>query len=582
MLKLESLCRCLLFSDQDEFSEVTRNIGVSNAAGVFLDSAQKAFNASNPFEEPTILSVRFLILQFWAISIVRGLGPGMGLMAQAIHQMFALELDQEPPESMPAAERTDRIRLFHCMAVIDWFTAGSAKRTYTIREEPNKHPYLFGPKRLRDRFNSSDEIIQSHQWLKLDLARLNRRAVERSAMTETDAYNATIDIQQELDDFYVNLPSRYNIDLITELKEVNATYIERLGIPLSLSTQLISLHKRYYIQGWLDPAYRASRDICFASARRVCSIFRKALSPYLPIQDVMKMDISQAQACLEKRQNVISRLWFLSHSSVGACLLLQHHYALMEAYPSVAGPNTEQVRAEIDEDIRISKRLLLVLSPYSKIAKSGLAQLTKPETVKQAQEEVVLVSQKGGGISNQNEEMDEATRQRRAKLAMDLQSITDIDTFGPSKSKKTQDNGHDQVRSGFNGGQQYSNQSSSIPTSQSLGDLGMTSENLRDEVAEMQALLQSTFSTDLYTGLPLAPEISFQRQTDRTNVGGNISGDVYGPSTPYTASFFANFGTNMNGPNYTTGSSNGPQSLPLNNLPQPVQPVKDSNSASWY
>lgn len=585
---LLSICGlCLLFGGQD-FGEVTRHKGVPSAYGIFLDSAQRAFNASNPFEEPTLMSVRFLILQFWAISVIRGLGPGMGLLAQAIHQMYALELDQEPSENMSMMERTDRIRLFHCLAVIDWFSAGSAKRSYTIREEPNRHPFLFGSKTLRERLEANDPIINHHQWIKLELARLNRRAVERFAMSETDAYNATIDIQQELDALYTNLPSHYDLDLTTEIKNVDAAFLERLGLPLSISTQLISLHKRYYIQGWLDPAYRTSRDICFASARRVCSIFRKVFSPYLPMDKLMTTDIGELQASLENRQNIISRLWYVSHHSVGACLLLQHHYALMEVYPTVAGPNTEQVRAEIDEDIRINKRLLLALSVHSKIAKSGLALLTKPETTKQVQEEADHMTRKGARSSLGSAE-DEETRKRRAKLAMDLQSITDIDTFGPAAKNQRQGNVYEPrsaSQSDFKGGYlALSGPTSSMQANNNnpLGTINATTTTIsRDEMAEMEALLQSTFSTDLYTGLPLAPETSFQRQADRSGQEGSqpyLSSEVFGGSPAYTAAFLANLDSGMN----QSGFNAHQHSSMSNHLNQPVHvAAKQPGSNSWF
>jgi hypothetical protein len=566
---LLSICGlCLLFSDQD-YGEVTKNAGVSSAYGVFLDNAQRAFNASNPYEEPTLMSVRFLILQFWAISVIRGLSAGMGMLALGIHQMYAMELDQEPPESMPAAERADRIRLFHSMALIDWFTAGSAKRSYTIREEPNRHPYLFGSKRFRDRIEGKDSIINLHQRIKMELARLNRRAVERTAMSETDAYNATIDIQQELDDLYTNLPAHYDLDLKTEVKAFDNAFLERLGLPLSISTQLISLHKRYYIQGWLDPAYRTSRDICFASARRVCSIFQKVYSPFLPIDKLMTTDIAKLQASLANRQNIISRLWYVSHSSVGACLLLQHHCALMEVYPDVAGPNTVQVRAEIDEDLLINKRILLALSVHSKIAKNGLALLTKQETSKQLQEEAGRLNQRG----DLGTEDDEETRKRRAKLAMDLQSITDIDTFKPSKPRR-QVNGASQAEVKYPPSSAAA--SSLQPINNTLGTLTTATGAPRDEMAEMEALLQSTFSTDLYTGLPLAPETSFQRQGDR-EAPAFLSSEVFTPSAAYSAAFLADYSScNMN-------PSNCDSSAPhFGTSSHPVHVAKHPHSGSWF
>lgn len=549
----------------------------------FFDGAQRALNASNPFEEPTLMSVRVLILQLWSVSAVRGPAVGAVLLAQATHQMYALELDVEPPSSMPEAERADRLHLFHCLVIMDWFSAGTIKRSYTIREEPLKHPYMFTRKRLRDRLATLEPPFTPHQWLKLELARLNRRGADRSAMSETDAYNATIEIQQELDDLYMSLPPEYDSELTSEKEVLDTASFHRLGVLVGISTQLISLHKRYYIQGWLDSNYRTSRDICFTSARRTCSLFRKVFSYNMPVHQIMKMDMAQVQATLEKRQKFTSRLWFMAHASVGASLLLQHHYALMEVHPSVAGPNADRVRSEIVEDLRITKRLLLALSSHSQIARSGVAVLTKPGMATGLKEDV----SQSGGSGGPREYEDEVTRKRRANLAMDLHSITDIDTFTPRRVKRrsgneTQNSSQSDLKSCT---------SMAPPSNQSPKDgCGLHTLNTdtssstpqssaRNELAEMEALLQSTLSTDLYTGLPLAPEVSFQRQADR--IGGTQpylpSGLLGGPSSSF-ATALMNSLEGMGGASY---GSAGNGYLP-HSANQVLQPNGESHATSWF
>jgi hypothetical protein len=546
------------------------------------------------------MSLRFLTLQLWSIFAIRGPSVGTVLMAQAVHQMYALELDVEPPASMPAAERADRLNLFHSLVIMDWFSAGTIKRSYYIREEPLKHPYMFSQKRLPDRLETLEPPLTPHQWLKLELARLNRRGADRSGMSETDAYNTTIEIQREFDDLYMSLPPEYDAELTREREVLDSASFHRLGIMVAMSTQLISLHKRYYIQGWLDPAYRTSRDICFTSARRICSLFRKVFSYNISVQEIMTMEISEVQAVLEKRQKLTSRLWFMAHASVGASLLLQHHYALMEAHPSAVGPNPDKVRIEIVEDLRVTKRLLQALSSRSQIAKSGVEVLTKPDTA----------SQCFGDTNNKKEspreEVDEVTRKRRANLAMDLQSITDIDTFSPRRVKRR--SGHDYISSGASSSQSnfktsmgppsqhasplnaqpktYSTPSPSVSTSNNTNNNGGSSANVRMEMAEMEALLQSALSTDLYTGLPLAPEVSFQRQADR--IGGTqpyLPSGLLGTLSPYSNNFFGfesfggSAGGNMPGGGLAASSIGN---AVLQQQQQQHQQVLEPSNGSWF
>lgn len=493
-------------------------VGITPTHGPFFDFAQRALNASNHIEEPTVMSLRVLILQLWAISAVRGPALSMVLLSQALHQMFALELDHEPPKEMAAAERADRLYLYHTLVIIDWFSAGNIKRSYTIREESIKHPYLFKRRPLHERLNGDDPLISQHQWLKLELARLNRRGADRSAMSEAEAYKVTIELQHELDELFMLLPAEYHMEADSKIEALDSNFFKRLGILVALSTQLINLHKQYYIQGWQEAGYRTSRDICFTSARRICSLFKKVFSYDLPMDNIMNLETVDVQASMVSRQKTVSRLWFMSHASVSACLLLQHHYALMDTHPEAAGPNAEQVKREIVEDLCITKRLFLAISPYSQIARAGVAVLTKPDMPMQVQEEDGQACINRAEFESSHD--DEATRKRRAKLAMDLQSIIDIDTttaskLGASRRASSEAGLHNDYQHIYSRPNRVGS-TSAVDHIQSKSALpGLTTPRGVASMSEMEALLQSTLSTDLYTGLPLAPEVSFQRQSDR-------------------------------------------------------------------
>lgn len=582
-LLLAMIALTLYFGEVDEFSDVTAHVGQSPAYGVFLDASQRAISASNPFDEPNLLSLRCLILQVWGISSVRGPSVGQAVLAMAIHYVYSLGLDVEPPLSMPLAQRRDRIRLFYSLALLDWFGTGITKRSYLVREEPIKHPYLFGRKSMKEDFHdNSDSILLPDMWVKLEMARINRLASDRTGMTDEDAYASTLHLQEELNELVADLPPEFEAEIDITRESLNHAAFHRLITLSIVANQLINLHKRFYIQGWLNPKYESSRHICFSSARRICLLFRKIFSYNIPIKTLMNTDMSRIHRLMETRQRFSSRMWFFVHSSVGACLLLEHHYALMEVHPKEAGPNAEKVRAEILEDLRITRRVLVALSARSEMAKYAVSVLSKPEmaysVVKGAHLDPTTPS---GNVTcesatEENGEDEEALK-RRAELAQDLRSITDVDTFATKRLKMQGDLSHVYYRSrryprsttgsyempvspntsssaarsaggqgedvrhgsGFlndqrkesprvhgrdNGhlaklGQNPNRQLVANGDGENADSYTATGGTGMDQGAslnysEMQALLNATLSTDIGTGMPMAPEIAFEREAD--------------------------------------------------------------------
>jgi hypothetical protein len=620
-----TLCMCgfaLLYSDESDFPEVARLVGLSPAYGPFFDAAQRALSATNPFDEPTLMSFRALILLIWAIGCVRGPSSGNAVQAMTVSQLQALELDIEPSPSMPKAQARDRIRLFHTFIVMDWFGAGTVKRSYYMREEPIKHPYLFARQNVKEGLSEKDGFLLPDMWLKLEVARINRRAADRAAMTEEEAYSTTLQLQEELDEIFSDLPPEFENEIHVDTKELDVPRFHRLAVLMLVANQLINLHKRYYIQGWLNPVFRTSRDICFSSARRICLLFRKTFSHAVPMDTLMTLDAEQMKRVMDGRQKLTSKLWYFAHSSVGACLLLQHHYALMDVHPEAAGPNADQVRAEIIDDLRYTRRLLLAMSTRSQIARSGIAVLARPELACSGGAEASNFnhpdtlhhpSRHISGAYDPDGSIGDEDSARRAELAKDLQSITDHDSFATKRFKMHGNDSFLSFRSRRHHRPTNSSEIGTGTTPQSTGTPGSSNHSLMNvsqsaanqnnkfgvtngedsqqahsqftlpikpqartptnssaqksvpvqtngmnnlssaQLSDMEAFLESALSTDFTTGLPVAPEVSFERSADR--IGGTqpfASSGVMRPLSPFTSAFLGNwdaFQSNGNGQN---------------------------------
>lgn len=132
--------------------------------GYFFEASTRAFNASAPFDEPTLDSIRVLILHCWFTMCFRGTHVGTAVLAMALSQMQALELDFEPPPSMPRKQAMDRLNLFVSLASLDWSSCISFKRSYSLQEEPVKMPYLFGERTLSFKdYDEERELVTLHR-----------------------------------------------------------------------------------------------------------------------------------------------------------------------------------------------------------------------------------------------------------------------------------------------------------------------------------------------------------------------------------------------------------------------------------
>lgn len=159
-----AMCGYTLLNNDQDFQDVASLIEQDFVPGYFFEASTRAFNASAPFDEPTLDSIRILILHCWFTMCFRSTHVGAAVLSMALSQMQALELDFEPPPSMPRKQAVDRLNLFVSLACLDWTSCISFKRSYSLQEEPVKMPYLFGERTLSFKnYDEEHELVNLHR-----------------------------------------------------------------------------------------------------------------------------------------------------------------------------------------------------------------------------------------------------------------------------------------------------------------------------------------------------------------------------------------------------------------------------------
>lgn len=300
-----------------------------------------------------------------------------------------------------------------------------------------------------------------------------------------------------------------------------------------------------------------------------------------------KMPANMRPTSFPKR--FVTRMFPFSHASISACLLLRHHIAMMDAHPSAAGPNAEQVRNDIIEDLRITMRLLLAVSTRSQVARTGVAVLAHSNSSRRIAElgtrpplqgftpgpprsptnhrstasaaAAVSASRKGSGSS--------MSKKRQRELATDLRDITgsfpdDGSAFDlPSTTAASTSTGaapqHAPATaapypmSGPATGDQFGLYGASSQSTSALQSSQQTASSSApattgsaapptiddDAYRQLEAFLNGAFQNDNYTGQPLAPEITFERQADRIGAAAPplLPGAIPRPLSPFTSAF---------------------------------------------
>lgn len=375
---IHALCACaLVFGEPLEAEKLTEKFG-KQAFTVFLDASQHALSVLDIYEELHIDNIRTMVLLSSCLSALKGPAVGSAMMANICFLAYALQLDVEPPETLPLDERKDRIGLFATLCVQDWFSAGNVKRSYLIDPANTSLPSLFGADAL------SNDLVSVPMRYKLKLSDVARRASHRIRMNEDEAYEFTKQLHQEVVAIEASIPEhlRFDDSLIDSDDPENAERWHRSAMALAVQMQLLTLHKRFYVQSWTNPKYKESRDISFAASMLIIKVFRNAFKWFTPRENAT-LDEQRAMIGegMRTQHNSVSRLWFFAQMSIIASLVLIHFVSMLDTHPQESGDwDSSELRAQITDDLKFVRLLLQALSSKSKLAMDGARAIQPPES----------------------------------------------------------------------------------------------------------------------------------------------------------------------------------------------------------
>jgi hypothetical protein len=94
---------------------------------------------------PTLESIRASILIQQALAAARGDAVARVLAVSVVQNAFNAGLDLEPPSDMPRAEMLERVRVWACCCMLDWFTSMTSRRHCMIGygNEQSSPSFLF-------------------------------------------------------------------------------------------------------------------------------------------------------------------------------------------------------------------------------------------------------------------------------------------------------------------------------------------------------------------------------------------------------------------------------------------------------
>lgn len=375
---IHALCgAAFVFGEPIEAETLLEKYG-KQAFTVFLDASQHALSVLDIYEELHIDNVRTMVLLSSCLSALKGPAVGSAMMANICFMAYALQLDVEPAETLPLEERKDRIGLFATLCVQDWFSAGNVKRSYLIDPANTSLPSLFGPDAHKN------ELVSVPMRYKLKLSDVARRASHRIRMNEEEAYEFTKQLHQEVVAIEAMIPEhlRFDDSLIESDDPDNPERWHRSAMALAVQMQLLTLHKRFYVQSWTNPKYKESRDISFAASMLIIKVFRNAFKWFTPRENAT-LDEQRAMIGegMRTQHNSVSRLWFFAQMSIIASLVLIHFVSMLDTHPQESCDwDSSELRAQITDDLKFVRLLLQALSSKSKLAMDGARAIQPPES----------------------------------------------------------------------------------------------------------------------------------------------------------------------------------------------------------
>ena len=347
----------LVFSrDVGHLTKLAADHGSMSVHERFFHEAQLGLSTLNVFEEPHIDFIVCMLLLSGGMCWNRSPAVSVSVLQQAIHVAMLLDLDVEPPESMPPREAMKRVHIFYMLCVQDWFSTTTTKRYPAIQADASRLPSVFGTPEEQSKYLSPNDQY------KLSLAHLYSQASVLHLHRED--YAQTRQLHDETLRLKARIPQGW---CESSLSEATRSIHMIIG-NAALDYFLIRIHLRYYLRGWDDPTYRLSRDTCFASARRLLHVFRAAFSWKVPPKAPDAADKHSAWEGPDQ-VSVAARMWWFSNWGTAAALLLVKHLTILNERNETCG--WDQERESIVQDLCIMSRLLQYLAPITAVAHDG-------------------------------------------------------------------------------------------------------------------------------------------------------------------------------------------------------------------
>lgn len=323
----------------------------------FFHEAMLGLSTQNVLEEPHMDFILCALLLSIGICAGRSPAIGVSLLHMTVHAALLLDLDVEPPESMPWEEASRRVHMFAMLCSQDWFCTTTSKRLPSIRPDPIRFPSIFGTPEQQSKYLTAPEQCR------LSLAHLFSKASILDLQHED--YAVTRRLHDEAMRLRSRIPSGCDEPGLSESTRNVYTFIGAAGFDYFL----LRIHLRFYVRGWDDPQYRLSRDTCFTSARHLLHVFRAAFSWKVPPKSLLEGPPRPGEWAVPDQVSVAARIWWLSNWATAGALLLVKHLTILSERDEAR--HWDQEREGIVQDLCIISRLLQYLSPITTFARDG-------------------------------------------------------------------------------------------------------------------------------------------------------------------------------------------------------------------
>ncbi|WFC96362.1 hypothetical protein MBRA1_003019 [Malassezia brasiliensis] len=332
----------MVFSRDSKHKERYKERDSLRLYGPYFHEAMLGLSTLNVFEEPHM---------DYIFSI------GVCLLQTTVHVALLLDLDVEPPPSLPPLEASRRVQTFMMLCLQDWFCTTTTKRLPIIRPDPIRFPSMFGTPEQQSKYLTVAE--QS----RLGLAHLYSKASILDL--QHDDYSVTCRLHDEAMRLRARISKEHHEPGLSESTRSIYAFIGAAGFDYFL----LRIHLRFYVRGWDDPRYRLSRDTCFSSARHLLQVFRAAFSWKVPPRALIDTPNKPGEWAVPDQVSVAARMWWLSNWATAGALLLVKHLTILSERDETQ--HWDQEREEIVQDLCIMSRLLQYLSPITTFAHQG-------------------------------------------------------------------------------------------------------------------------------------------------------------------------------------------------------------------